>query len=140
MLQDVASFSGYETCRLPTRVSRLSLGAGNHARGLNQLLNATTRTSHTVGDHANLDHWHATQLAQKSSYGLQLLRMHLNWLASLPHCSVSSSLRYSTTLRNGNPVNGNHLEICLLSSQTNRNSLYLGPGGLESVFYLPCTV
>ena len=40
---------------------------------------------------------------------------------------------YSTTPRNGNPVNGNHLDICLLSSQKNRNSL-TWPGGLDSVF------
>ena len=30
---------------------------------------------------------------------------------------------YSTTRRNGNRANGNHLVICLLSSQKNRNSL-----------------
>jgi hypothetical protein len=30
---------------------------------------------------------------------------------------------YSTSQRNGNPTNGNHLVICLLSSQKNRNSL-----------------
>jgi hypothetical protein len=45
---------------------------------------------------------------------------------------------YSTTPRNGNPVNGNHLsDICLLSSRKNKLS-YLGPGGLDSVFYLYC--
>ena len=31
--------------------------------------------------------------------------------------------RYSTTPRNGNPANGNHLEICLSFSQKNGNSL-----------------
>ena len=30
---------------------------------------------------------------------------------------------YSTPPRNGNRANGNHLDICLLSSQKNRNSL-----------------
>jgi hypothetical protein len=30
---------------------------------------------------------------------------------------------YSTTPRNGNRVNGNHLDICLSSSQKNGNSL-----------------
>jgi hypothetical protein len=47
---------------------------------------------------------------------------------------------YSTTPRNGNRVNGNHLGICLSSSRKNGNFSYLGPGGLDSVFYLPCTV
>ena len=41
--------------------------------------------------------------------------------------SVCASLvlgsSYSTTPRNGNRVNGNHLEICLLSSRKNGNSL-----------------
>jgi len=32
-------------------------------------------------------------------------------------------LQYSTTPRNGNRVNRNHLEICLSSSQKNGNSL-----------------
>ena len=39
---------------------------------------------------------------------------------------------YSTTPRNGNPVNGNHLEICLSSPQKNGNCFCLGPGGLAS--------
>ncbi len=51
----------------------------------------------------------------------------------------SPLVAYSTTRRNGNRANGNHLEICLSFSQKNGNS-YLGPGGLDSVFYLPCTV
>jgi hypothetical protein len=33
------------------------------------------------------------------------------------------AILYSTSPRNGNPANGNHLEICLLSSRKNRNSL-----------------
>ena len=51
-----------------------------------------------------------------------------------------SEVTHSTSWRNGNPANGNHLEICLLSSRKNRNSLTWVLGGLDSVFYLPCTV
>ena len=55
------------------------------------------------------------------------------WTRSLaPHA-------YSTTPRNGNRVNGNHLEICLSFPQKKKLT-YLGPGGLDSVFCLPCTV
>jgi len=33
-----------------------------------------------------------------------------------------------------------HLVICLMSSQKKKELSYLGPGGLDSVLYLPCTV
>ena len=35
----------------------------------------------------------------------------------------AANMHYSTTPRNGNPVNGNHLDICLSFSQKNGNSL-----------------
>ena len=43
---------------------------------------------------------------------------------------------YSTSPRNRNPANRNHLDICLRGSQKNRNSL-TSPGSPDSVFYLP---
>ena len=44
---------------------------------------------------------------------------------------------YSTSPRNVNRVNGNHLGICLSSPSEKWELTYLGPGGLDSVFYLP---
>ena len=51
----------------------------------------------------------------KFSFVLQLLcrKFHVPLMIVHP---------YSTSSRNGNRANGNHLDICLLSSQKNRNS------------------
>ena len=45
-----------------------------------------------------------------------------DWGMSVCSCVVYV-FTYSTSPRNGNRANGNHLEICLLSSRKNRNSL-----------------
>ena len=45
------------------------------------------------------------------------------WNRSRPRRLWGEKERYSTTPRNGNPVNGNHLDICLSFSQKNGNSL-----------------
>ena len=37
------------------------------------------------------------------------------------HNGTGGASVYSTSPRNGNPVNGNHLEICLSSPQKNGN-------------------
>ena len=42
-------------------------------------------------------------------------------LGVLDSCAPLVVLAYSTTPRNENPVNENHLEICLSFSQKNRN-------------------
>ena len=44
---------------------------------------------------------------------------------------------YSTSSRNGNPANGNHLEICLSSPQKNGNSLTWVLAALSVCFAYP---
>ena len=69
--------------------------------------------------------------------------LHVSWrIRARTSCAASrkdsGSSRYSTSPRNGNRVNGNHLDQSLSSSEKWELS-YLGPGGLDSVFYIPCT-
>ena len=60
---------------------------------------------------------------------VQGLNVETRWPGSAGLCcslfctAIYKYSTYSTTPRNGNPVNGTHLEICLLSSRKNRNSL-----------------
>ena len=62
--------------------------------------------------------------------GCQEKELYVTWktenctsTTTLLYAQIPIPISYSTSPRNGNPVNGNHLEICLLSSQKNRNSL-----------------
>ena len=56
-----------------------------------------------------------------SLLGTDALDFALAALAASALLTASMALWYSTTPRNENPVNENHLEICLSFSQKNRN-------------------